>query len=120
MEIEAEHNSFEQSDDESETSYLTTSIARVNSLNQLLEVVCTELNCINKNMSAQCDNPVHNTQTFAPQAYSTPAIGQQDNNIMLNHSGVGNEPSSSAYAPRSMLVQSNDQDQYRKILLKIL
>ena len=50
--IEPEHNSFDQSDDESDTSDLTASIARVNSLNQLLEDVCTRLNGINKNMSA--------------------------------------------------------------------
>ena len=35
--IEPEHNSFDQSDDESDTSDLTESIARVNSLNLLLE-----------------------------------------------------------------------------------
>ena len=55
---------------------------------------------------------------FAPEASSTLAVRTEDNNNQLAQLWVGNEPSSSANAPRPMLVQSNEHDQYREVIPK--
>ena len=57
--INPEQNSFDQSEEESDEDDITAAAAEVNSINQQLEDVCTALHCINENMSAQCNNPIH-------------------------------------------------------------
>ena len=70
--IEPGQESFYESGSESSDDDLQSSVARVDSLNQILKDVCTELYCINNNLSAQCNDPVHTPQMFAPHANSTP------------------------------------------------
>ena len=55
---------------------------------------------------------MHHRQT------STPSAGRQVNNTTAVQGGVGNEPSSSANAPRSVLVHNNEHDQYREVITK--
>ena len=80
LQIENKDNSLYLTDDESDSGNLAESIARVNSLNHLVEDICTELNCLINDMSAQCTNHVHNPQLFVPEANSTSAAGQGNNN----------------------------------------
>ena len=70
--IEPEQNAFNESGSNDSADDLRSSIAHVNSLNQMLTDVCTELHCINSHLSAQCNDPVHAPQIFAPHANSTP------------------------------------------------
>ena len=77
--------------------------------------VCTDLHCINMNMSAQCNDPVHTTQVFAPQANSTPAVVQQPNNIIPGQSGVGDDLTSNEHTQRPMLAQHNVQVHCRDV-----
>ena len=88
--IEPEQDSFDESESDSDASDLRESIEGVHSLNQMLKDVCTDLHCINTNISAQCNDPVHTTQVFAPQANSTPTMVQQHNNPIIGQIGVGN------------------------------
>ena len=61
--IEPEQNSFDESDYESDSSDLREATEGVHSLNEIIRDVCTNLHCINLNMSAQCSDPVHTTNT---------------------------------------------------------
>ena len=81
--IEPEQDSFDESESDSDKSDLRDSVEGVHSLNQMLRDVCTELHCINSNLSAQCNDPVHTPQVFAPQANSTPNVVQQHNNPII-------------------------------------
>ena len=106
--LEPEQYSIDESYSDSDASDLKESIQGVNSINQILQDHCTELLCINMNMSAQCSDPVHTQQTFAPQASSTPAAGhqQQPDIIMVGQSGgEGRDPmlSQTRHAPQPML-----------------
>ena len=70
--IESGQESFDESEYESDADDLRSSVAQVNSFNQILKDVCTELHCVNKDLSAQCNNTVHTPQEFAPHSISTP------------------------------------------------
>ena len=70
--IESGQESFDESGSESSDDDLRSTVARVDSFNQILKDVCTELHCVNNDLSAQCDNPVHTPQEFAPYSNSTP------------------------------------------------
>ena len=121
LQIDHEQDSFDQYEEESSDEDLTAAAEDVNSINNQLQDICTTLHCVNANMSAQCNHPVHNTQRmFSPQVCSTPAATQQFDNNNLNNFGVGNVPSTSqapgpmlvqpstSQAPGPMLVQSNE------------
>ena len=82
--IEPEENSFVESGSEDSDDDLQSSVAQVDSINQILKDVCTELHCINNNLSAQCNDPVHNPQLFEPHAISTPNRVQQHPSPMAN------------------------------------
>ena len=82
--IESDQESFSDSEYESDDDDLQPAVAQVNSLNQMLKKVCTEINCVNKGLSAQCNDPIHRPLDFAPHSVSTPQNVHQQPLVVQN------------------------------------
>ena len=82
--IESEQESFSGSEYESDDDDLQPAVAQVNSINKMLKEVCSELHCVNNGLSAQCNDPVHRPQDFAPHPVSTPHNVHQQPLVVQN------------------------------------